>query len=448
MTKIVETKDTFESFYGKFKNSPLRIVIPVPLDLEVHPARTETSFYYVKIFPSGNSYILSRKHRDCGRIPDKLISKIASETVHTLDSKYFHHISDIEFQDVKDVNILRYLNGEEKIRLKFRSIHSRFQDLLSPVKYMPIYHFTYELSKASSQVFTSVKSYGEDINTSTYERYVENVYGGLMKIEKNGIYVDKEEFLKHYENKGHLIDHQNLVYSEYDIFTSTGRPSNAFGGVNYAAINKDDKTRKSFKSRFENGSLLMFDYDAFHLRLIAGLVDYKFPQTESVHEYMGRQYFNTDDLSKNQYEESKKLSFRYLYGSTVEKSLEYEFFEKVEIFKDKLWDLFQDHNVIMTPFYHRKIYNIDNPSPAKIFNYLLQSYETEFSSLAIRNVLEISNEEVVPCLYTYDSLLFDVKSLSDDIIRDFAEAMEIKNQYVKAYVGKNYEDLEIYDYNN
>ena len=94
-----------------------------------------------------------------------------------------------------------------------------------------------------------------------------------------------------------------MVYSEYNIFTSTGRPSNRFGGTNFAALNKKDGSRKPYVSRYKNGVLVEMDYDAYHLRLIGELIGYDFPKG-SVHEHMA-EFFGVD------YEESKKLSFQY-----------------------------------------------------------------------------------------------------------------------------------------
>ena len=36
-----------------------------------------------------------------------------------------------------------------------------------------------------------------------------------------------------------------MFYSEYNLFTSTGRPSNRFGGINFAALNKKDGSRET-----------------------------------------------------------------------------------------------------------------------------------------------------------------------------------------------------------
>ena len=77
-----------------------------------------------------------------------------------------------------------------------------------------------------------------------------------------------------------------MVYSEYNPYTATGRPSNRFGGLNFAALNKKDGSRKKFISRYgKEGMLVEMDYDAYHLRLIGDEVNYKFPKG-SVHKHM------------------------------------------------------------------------------------------------------------------------------------------------------------------
>ena len=57
-----------------------------------------------------------------------------------------------------------------------------------------------------------------------------------------------------------------IEYTQYNLFTSTGRPSNTFNGINYAALNKEDGSRNRFISRFENGMLVEFDFDAYLLQ--------------------------------------------------------------------------------------------------------------------------------------------------------------------------------------
>ena len=100
--------------------------------------------------------------------------------------------------------------------------------------------------------------------------YNDEILDNLSCIEKNG-----------------LITTEGKVFSEYNLYTSTGRPSNRFGGINFAALNKKDGSRKKFISRFKNGVLVEMDFDAYHLRLIADKVEYDFPKG-SVHEHMAK----------------------------------------------------------------------------------------------------------------------------------------------------------------
>jgi hypothetical protein len=89
------------------------------------------------------------------------------------------------------------------------------------------------------------------------------------------------------------------VYSQYNYYTMTGRPSNAYRGFNFAAMNKEDGTRTAFCSRFENGALVEMDFDSYHVRLIARLIGYDLP-TSSIHDYLGRFYFGVTELTEEQ----------------------------------------------------------------------------------------------------------------------------------------------------
>ena len=64
-------------------------------------------------------------------------------------------------------------------------------------------------------------------------------------IESNGMQINDSFKMKELITDGR-------VYSNYHYHTTTGRPSNAFRGFNFAAMNKQDGTRDAFCSRFEN----------------------------------------------------------------------------------------------------------------------------------------------------------------------------------------------------
>ncbi len=102
----------------------------------------------------------------------------------------------------------------------------------------------------------------------------------FYNIEKNGVKVSDDVCdIFDIRVKKHISD--GKLYGNYNLTTTTGRPSNSFGSVNFAAL--PPEKRKAIIS--ENDSLVEFDFDAYHLRLIADLVDYNFGK-ESVHEHL------------------------------------------------------------------------------------------------------------------------------------------------------------------
>ncbi len=51
-----------------------------------------------------------------------------------------------------------------------------------------------------------------------------------------------------------IFTESGIEWTEYHPYTLTSRPSNNFGGINYAALNKDDGSRDRFVSRFDGAS--------------------------------------------------------------------------------------------------------------------------------------------------------------------------------------------------
>jgi hypothetical protein len=225
-------------------------------------------------------------------------------------------------------------------------------------------------------------------NDHSYHEVINVVLDTLYKIEKNGLYIDENEFAIHFPDKQHLVS-GSKVYTEYNILTSTGRPSNRFGGINYAALNKENECRKSFTSRYGNdGALLMFDYSAYHPRIIARLINYEFPPETNVYKYLGQYYFKAEDLSEDQVKRSKTLTFQQLYGSISPEYKDIPYFTKIIEYITDQWNNFNENGYVETPIFKRQISNVHlkNANPAKLFNYILQASETEYS---IQSLVEI-----------------------------------------------------------
>jgi hypothetical protein len=273
--------------------------------------------------------------------------------------------------------------------------------------------------------------------TESYKQFNTHYPKIFADIESNGMQVTNSFKMKE------LITN-NKVYSNYHYHTTTGRPSNAFRGFNFAAMNKQDGTRDSFCSRFENGALVEFDFDAYHVRLIAQLIGYKLP-TGSIHTYFGKFYFGTETLTSDQYEQSKQITFRLLYGHIEKEFLKIPFFNEVNEFVYSLWNEWKRNGYIKTPILKRVLSkdNLSNMNQNKLFNYYLQALETEFTVNRL-NQLSYLLKEYKTCiiLYTYDSVLFDVPiHEAKQILPNIKSCLEGENFPVKCKVGNIYSKM-------
>ena len=83
-------------------------------------------------------------------------------------------------------------------------------------------------------------------DTPAFKFYNETALNALYEIEKNGLFVRPESMSEYFEKTP--IDN-GFVYTQYNPYTTTGRPSNRFNGINFAALKKNGE-RSTFISRF------------------------------------------------------------------------------------------------------------------------------------------------------------------------------------------------------
>ncbi len=142
-----------------------------------------------------------------------------------------------------------------------------------------------------------------------------------------------EKFIDSFNFNEQYLRKNDIVYTQYNPYTTTGRPSNRHLNVNYSALNKSDGTRECFVSRNPNGTLLQFDYESYHIRLIAKMVGYEFPKGISAHQHLANLY-------RCDYETAKKITFTYLYGGLDDNARGIEFFQKVDEYIKGLYQRF------------------------------------------------------------------------------------------------------------
>jgi len=276
-----------------------------------------------------------------------------------------------------------------------------------------------------------------DIEDKSLQFYNDIVLTNYFKIEDSGLNVDSN-----------LTEHffgikSTKLYTEYNMFTSTGRPSNRFNGINFAALNKSTGVRSTIIRENETTKILELDYDSHHLRLAANLIGYEFPMSD-VHIYLGRQYFSTPILTDEQRNSAKEISFKTMYSDTHEYS-NISFFTALDEYKNKLWSAYISNGYVETPIGKRKLSRdmFTDMYRSKLFNYILQSYETEVNNLILHKILNyLYTKHSKLLLYTYDAFtfMFDIRD-GKELITDLLEITNHSNLLVRMKVGNNYNEL-------
>ena len=415
---IVENNKQLKKFLKDFKSKE-SIILPIEQDSNLHPQKSKLSLLYVNTFD--DEYVLPINHNECLNID--LPNLKTKNKVYTLDRKKLLHFLDLD--NVIDVSMMSYMRTGKVLELD--NLSTNAHDFLNMKFYkkknintvIPVLKHIEKCRKISTMLQNNIEKYSEYVNVS----YNDEILNNLSFIEKNG-----------------LMTTEGKVFSEYNLYTSTGRPSNRFGGINFAALNKKDGSRKKFISRFKNGVLVEMDFDAYHLRLIADKIGYDLPKG-SVHEHMA-QFYGVD------YEEAKRLSFQYLYGFIPEDVIQINpYFSKVHDYIEELWNIYKNDDFVESDIYKRRIYkeNLLDMNANKLFNYTIQLMETENNMKVLSALIpEIRGYKSKLILYSYDSFLLDF-NIEDglDYLMKVKNILEQDKKYpVKVSWGLNYHDME------
>lgn len=286
---MIETVDDCRRFLSESDGD--WIVHAVPVEEGIHPADNTPSILFIRVISTGKTYWFALNHPDSKPIIN--LSHFLSDTKNlkwALDRKAFCQL--IPLPNVYDANLCGFLKtaesfesyefdtpahglvrrnsngmgGINRIIPLMKHLES-FDDLCDTIKKM--------IGKMDKSILL--------VNDITLET--------LGRLESTGIFVDAGKFKKYFSVKPNS---KGLVFSQYNIYTSTGRPSNRFGGINYAALNAKDGSRTSFVSRYgENGRIVVVDYTAFHPRIICMLTGYQMPVDTNVYSYLANLIFKS-----------------------------------------------------------------------------------------------------------------------------------------------------------
>jgi len=412
---IVELDHEKSQFIDQWISEP-SLIYPIWIDIERHPMNTDVSFLYVK-FANNNEYILPFSHNDCMPLDIDLSQSTQSKKVY---NKKGLLQTNLGITNMYDIQTELYFNDNQVFEIEphiltLTTFYNRMGVRDNLGKIIPIMNWYSVLNELTST-----------ITFSTYESWIDDTMIPILSdIERNGIRVDSKKFIDKWPDSSKHLNN-DIIYTEYNPYTATSRPSNRHGGVNYAALNKNDGTRDIFIPR-KDKIFLQFDYDAYHVRIIGKMIGYKLPDT-SVHQWLADQYGCS-------YSDSKGVTFKILYGGVTDEYRHIPFFNEVDTYINKLYDNALKVGYIETE-QKQRIYldRIENVTPQKLFNYLLQATETEYNILIIK---ELRDSDLV--LYAYDAFLFeyDINGNTKRAIK-IKEILESNGFPVRATWGDSY----------
>ena len=419
MFYIIENLDQLQSLKNlKYKEAYIEVIPYSPI---LHPVENGISLVYLRPLQSHKGYILSVNHSETLCLNSEYIGELIKQydTLYVWGKKEFLH-----FYLHKNIIDLSLLSPKYEVETTFshKVLEGRYKDFDKINTIIPLVKH-YEVCEKN---YNNLKSY---INEPTNKFYNNRVPLVFNSIERNGLRVDPLLF-EDYFNK----PNQNTVYTQYNYKTTTTRPSNRFGGINFAALNKEDGCRKSIIPK--NNKFIELDISAYHPTLVSHLIDYQF-NTSDIHQSFAEMYGVN-------YKKSKELTFKQLYGGVFKQYQHLEFFQKTKAYVDNLWNLFQNQGFIECPISEYKFQQnkLEEMNPQKLFNYLLQALETAQNVLILWDIIGIlrgGKTELV--LYTYDSFLLDYNEEDKKLLLQIKEVFNEYKLNIKEKQGINYHEM-------
>ena len=437
-------------FFLENNNDEDLILHIVPLDDKLHPIQTTPSVVFIKNISTDKVYCFVFDHPDSTLKIKKeqfveAVNKLKNK-IWVLDKKSTEQL--LPLSNLLDVNLCEYLknnkivDGYEFNTSAYNIIHRNYPTISNINKIVPLFKHLETFEDLCKVIQKIIKGFKID---SGYTGMNSVILPTLSELERTGIFVDREMFSKRFSID---VDETSMVYSCYNIYTSTGRPSNRFGGVNYAALNIKDGSRECFISRYgKDGKILIIDYTAFHPRIICKLTQYPIPSDVNIYKYLAKLYFQKSSLDEIDITEAKNITFRQLYGGVDDKYSHIKYLSNLKDYVNGQWKFFNNNGYVLTPIFKRKITDkhILDPNPTKNFNYILQATEGEIAIPKIQEIQNyLKNKKTKAFLYTYDAVLFDFHREDGlEILNELRRIMSWGGIFsMKTYIGSSYHSVK------
>jgi len=439
---IIETEEQLAKFSTyDFTNCFVDVIM---MNDTCHPHLSTPSLVYIRPFRSRAGFMLCVDHAETFKLPVSSVIRFIEEKIgqiYAVDAKRLRHFINRE-SGLFCLKTGKFLHTGEIIdESAYNTAAHRF------------FYQRYECKEDINRLIPVAKHYEKmenliesiKFNAAWFKPKYYKLYGSMatdvyQRVEKSGIKLDNVAFSHHYKPKCDLMSVKaNIIYTSYNMFTATGRPSNAFNGINFSAMKKDDGSRESFISN--NDMLIEFDYSSYHLRILANIIGYEIVEND-IHTHLGKFYFEKDELTEDEYKESKSLTFKLLYTESAAAEVDHiPFFKKVREFKNEQWDKYKKLGMVEGFISKRPIRGLE--SKTQILPYILQNYETERNILILNELLNfLADKKTKLVLYNYDSFLLDFsKKDGKNTLKEIKTILEQDGYTTSCSYGNNYQEM-------
>jgi len=320
---LIETEKDLE--YLQHRPIKEAFVEIIPYHDYIHPTLNDVSLVYIRPFNDTKGYMLCIDHSETTSLNKTVIGDILQSIgcVWVQDKKQALYYFPIKCLHDLSQLIPPYIQEPPKV---YNHFYSKYPNYKETNKLIPV---TKHYEKCE-HIYKYVCSVLPKELPSWFDFYNNKVVLAFFGIEKNGLKINKYEFDKYYElNQEFYSIQDDRIYTNYNLATTTRRPSNSFNGVNFAAINKDNGARRSYIS---SHGYIEFDISAYHPTIVGRLLAYDFGVPD-VHQAFA-------DLYQTSYQEAKEITFKQLYGGVFKEYEHLEFFQQVKEFVDNNWNEF------------------------------------------------------------------------------------------------------------
>ena len=406
---LIETNKQLEEF--KKKEFKKVFIEPLYSNDNLHPLKRGVVAFYIREINYKKGFIINLNHSeatwcDLDKVYE-LIGKFDEIFMDDFPLKVPENTTDIHFISPTDI---------PDPTPCYDFFYRKYPHIVNIGAIIPIvkqYEHYETVFNACQHVFTMDKPKHFDF----YNNKATNVF---WWIEQEGIKVNPIKFEEHFG-----VD-CNRTFTQFNLKTTTTRPSNSFGGINYAALDKKSGCREAIIP--DNDFLLEIDISAYHPTLAAQLVDYEFEE-EDIHQAFA-------DMYGVDYKKAKELTFKQLYGGVFKEYKDLEFFKKVEKYIE---DISSKKEYVCKSGYVFKT----GMKKQKLFNYILQNTETYYNVLILEKMIGLLKDKKTKIIhYTYDSFLLDVNKEERDVIQSIIDVFKEYKFNVKIEAGPNYGSLE------